>query len=469
MKKKFVYLDDVEKDPNYIKYFQKEQVFIDFFLNNAEENNIKIKVILDYFQENKSQFSFFVFLFDFYLRIRMHKSEFLIQLVNSFFNHFPNEKDDFLTKLQKVDFLYSFLCFKGIIKQKIESDVNLEDLFENFKPGTMQFIIQNDLIEDFQKLVLMNENFDYNAKITIHKCFIGSSIARYPLDPKLDYLEYLSYIEFAALTGSIKCFKYLYLNNALPNNDPEELNEICCYAIAGNNTEIIHILEQKGVNFNKECLNFSILFHHDNIINWLLINYQIDEKESMNSYNFKLGARHYKAFFYCINNYYDEYSSIESLSTALYYCLLPAIKYLIEVKGVSPEYRDELNQTPIFNLGYTIGGLPLARYLVENHHVDVNARDHYGRTPIMIACDNGNIEIVKYLCENGADLTLQDQEELTPFHHACIQGHIDIVKYFIEDRRLNINENGFKKKLQHYVNEKRNTDIYKYLASLSTN
>ena len=456
MEKKFAYFDDVEKDPDYIKYFQKDHSFIDFFFNSSEENNNKIKVILDYFQENKTQISFFAFLFDTYLMRRIHKSEFLIQLLTSFFTQFPNEKDDFLSKLKKLGFLYNFLCFKGIIKHDPELDYKDEGLFENFKPGTMQFIIQNDLIEDLQKCVLMNENFDFNNKITIHRYFIASYMG---------VNNYLSYIEFATLVGSIKCFKYLYLNNALPEND-DELNKICCYAIAGGNTEIIHILEQKGAHFNKECLNYSIFFHHDDLINWLLINYPIDEKEIV-YYQLYHNAMHYKAFFYFINNCYDEYATDESMFIASYFCLLPTIKYLIEIKGVSPDARDELNQTPLFNLGYSIGCLPIAKYLVETAHADVNARDHYGHTPIMIACDHGNIEIVKYLCENGADLTLKDQEKFTPFIWACLKDHINIVKYFIEERHFNINENDFKTKLLDYVNEKRHTEIYKYLLTCS--
>ena len=40
---------------------------------------------------------------------------------------------------------------------------------------------------------------------------------------------------------------------------------------------------------------------------------------------------------------------------------------------------------------------------------NVNARNLYHQTPLMIACVSGNLEVVKYLVERGADITLRDE------------------------------------------------------------
>src|SRR5690606_3597141 len=42
--------------------------------------------------------------------------------------------------------------------------------------------------------------------------------------------------------------------------------------------------------------------------------------------------------------------------------------------------------------------------LVEEQGLDVNAADNYGITPLMVAANLGDIEIVKYLISQGADL-----------------------------------------------------------------
>ena len=51
------------------------------------------------------------------------------------------------------------------------------------------------------------------------------------------------------------------------------------------------------------------------------------------------------------------------------------------------------------------GWLPSVRYLVEEHGLDVNARDHNGFTPLHHAAARGDVEVIEYLVEQGADVT----------------------------------------------------------------
>lgn len=51
------------------------------------------------------------------------------------------------------------------------------------------------------------------------------------------------------------------------------------------------------------------------------------------------------------------------------------------------------------------GWLPAVRYLVEVHGLDVNARDHDGYTPLHHAASRGDMEVIRYLIERGADPT----------------------------------------------------------------
>ena len=53
-------------------------------------------------------------------------------------------------------------------------------------------------------------------------------------------------------------------------------------------------------------------------------------------------------------------------------------------------------------------------------------------TPLYIACKNGNINVVKYLVENGADINKKNKDKWTPLFIACYKEHIPIVKYLVE-------------------------------------
>ena len=52
------------------------------------------------------------------------------------------------------------------------------------------------------------------------------------------------------------------------------------------------------------------------------------------------------------------------------------------------------------------GWMPAMRYLVEVHGADVNARDHNGYSPLHDAAARGDVEMIRYLVEHGADVTV---------------------------------------------------------------
>lgn len=51
------------------------------------------------------------------------------------------------------------------------------------------------------------------------------------------------------------------------------------------------------------------------------------------------------------------------------------------------------------------GKADMVKFLVE-HGADINAQDNEGWTPLHAAACCGNLAIVKYLCQKGADLSI---------------------------------------------------------------
>ncbi|ETR68205.1 MAG: hypothetical protein OMM_10763, partial [Candidatus Magnetoglobus multicellularis str. Araruama] len=66
--------------------------------------------------------------------------------------------------------------------------------------------------------------------------------------------------------------------------------------------------------------------------------------------------------------------------------------------------------------------------------VNIAAHDSEWNTPLMKASENGHLEIVKLLIENGADISIQQSiaPEYTALIVASIKGHLEIVKYLVE-------------------------------------
>jgi uncharacterized protein len=59
------------------------------------------------------------------------------------------------------------------------------------------------------------------------------------------------------------------------------------------------------------------------------------------------------------------------------------------------------------------GWLPSVRYLVEELGADVNVRDHNGYTALHHAASRGDLELIRYLVEQGADVTVVSREGQT--------------------------------------------------------
>ncbi len=80
---------------------------------------------------------------------------------------------------------------------------------------------------------------------------------------------------------------------------------------------------------------------------------------------------------------------------------------------------------------------------------------------LYIACQEGHIDVVKYLVEHGSTIDKEDKNGITPLSVACEIGNEDIIQYLIK-QGANVNKNFFNKYnskiielLQKYEKEKR--------------
>lgn len=83
---------------------------------------------------------------------------------------------------------------------------------------------------------------------------------------------------------------------------------------------------------------------------------------------------------------------------------------------------------------------------------DINKINYaYKYTPLHIACEEGNLLIVKFLVENGALLNTKDCLGNTPLHDAVKEGNLNIVRYLIKNKaNLNVYNNSYNTPL-HYA------------------
>ena len=185
-------------------------------------------------------------------------------------------------------------------------------------------LIQKDLIDDFVKYV--------NQVSYPLDSIINQSI--YETNNFLLKEEEISLIEYAVFFGSIQIFNFLKLNEV------KLTPSLWLYAIHGKNGDIIHSLEENGINPNnnsyKECLNESIKCHHNDIANYILDHYLSNEKENLNDIMVN-SLKYY--------NLYFEQKDLINESSFFYLC---KYDYYIPVTILLNEKDIDINTTIIY-------------------------------------------------------------------------------------------------------------------------
>lgn len=113
------------------------------------------------------------------------------------------------------------------------------------------------------------------------------------------------------------------------------------------------------------------------------------------------------------------------------------------------------------------GHIDVVKYLIENGS-DVNKVMDYAETALMYASTSGELEVVKYLSENGADINARTDFFESALIKAIMYGHLDVVKYLSESG-VNINHDKDKwggRSILSIANDSENTEIIEYLKGI---
>ena len=309
------------------------ETIINININNREEAT---KRVLE-FVEKSGSLPFVVGCIGKAAEIRPKERESIMFLINAIIERFGSIQKDDLNYVLK-----DMLQVKGIIPK--DKYFQNEHVFDFAEKGTVGRAIFDDDVESLTKLLSTQTKEESRKMININTFFLRVQ------DP--------SPLECSALFGSVKCFKYLMMNE-------EDIKEDTCkFAIAGGNIEIVHLCEQKGMTF-EGCLNVSVNYHRFDLFEWL------------------------------DSHFHTEY--IE-LSNCIFYQNEPIFYFNVSRGANVEENYNSYGKTALIAASEE-GHLEVVKYLVEQCHANVEAKDNDGYTPLIRASENGHLEVVKYLVE----------------------------------------------------------------------
>lgn len=108
-----------------------------------------------------------------------------------------------------------------------------------------------------------------------------------------------------------------------------------------------------------------------------------------------------------------------------------------------------------------INNLDFIKILLNNGaDIDKGSQgDNYGNTALMIAAWHGRLDIVKYLVEQGACCNQQDFNGFTPLIKACIRKHPEVILYLFNKTDRNIHDRYNYKTAKDYAVQIDNVDV----------
>ena len=82
------------------------------------------------------------------------------------------------------------------------------------------------------------------------------------------------------------------------------------------------------------------------------------------------------------------------------------------------------------------GNMVMVKELLEIPEIKVDQKDKHGNTPVHAACVGGNKDVVESLIEHGADFKLKNVHEMLPLHVAVVENHLEVVEMILTNDRL---------------------------------
>lgn len=144
------------------------------------------------------------------------------------------------------------------------------------------------------------------------------------------------------------------------------------------------------------------------------------------------------------------------------------LKYLMSLPEIDMNKCDETKyRLPPISHAVQINNLEFIKILIENGaDIDKGSQgENYGNTALMIAAWHGRLEIVKYLVEQGACCNQQDFNGFTPLIKACIRNYPEVALYLFDKTDRNIHDRYYYKTAKDYALKIDNMELkYKFIS-----
>ncbi|OHT08740.1 hypothetical protein TRFO_04852 [Tritrichomonas foetus] len=408
------------------------------------------------------------------------------KLFKSLLKIFEKEKNNWIFPEYLAKKLFLLNLLKNNRDNSQKDSVNNEEI-EN----KMNEVSNNDFYNEFRKNgfepnsifdairrddISALKEFGSNPLFNIEEIMESSPFVPYPI---LQYKPRL--IHIAAFFNSIKCFKYLLLNEADIESSDEAGYTTIHFAVAGGSVEIIRILEQQQFIIFNGTPQVAAQFHQKEILEWLT-----EEKfNNISEYDQKYGALSFNAaisnnvglLLYLEENNVDLDTPNPSGSSPLHfacsYGCFDAVYFLLSRPKINSSRIDNNHDTALHIATY-FGCVGTARLLdsvnsklatikngnnyasvqaaaifghdqilytlIKHKNIDINCATKGNCTLLHLAVINGHFASTKIILSRpGVFISPKDNDGNTPLHYAARKNFYNCARILLKQDGINVN------------------------------
>lgn len=226
----------------------------------------------------------------------------------------------------------------------------------------------------------------------------------------------------AAYSGSTNVFKFLLDEGATTRSRNSDGETVLQHAIAFRKLDMAKYLVQIGLDVNtKDKRGFSPMHTTAYVGDVAIVDDLRRAGADVNSTNWHKETPLHLAAVYDHTNCLQELLKAganpnmrdDEGSTPLSYAKSPtAVDLLLKAKA-DPNIADSSKYTPLSGVVVRNAGISFVKLLVQGG-ADINKRIDHERTAIFNAIPDDNVDVFRFLVENGADLSVKDDDGETP-------------------------------------------------------
>ena len=428
-----------------------EEFCTSIFNINVETIQLVYNKVNEYLSKHNNDIKF---VFNCILRasiVRSSKIELYQQLIMHLATSYPIYFDSFRTmKWIKISSplptfvaepIYAKIASFLLKDSNFATDEERNSFLQDFELDSFPHYIKYDMLENVQE-ISSAPVFEFEQTINFNNPATQEMYRSIVVDREspLFYNISMSFtpLSLACFFGSLKCFKYFLLNGC---SIPDQAT-LC--AVHGNNTQIIHILEQKNQPFSQFCFEYAILNYHNEIADWLLLHFRC----SIPTLSAIIPSFNIKAYnFVYLNTYILQQSTI--MSTIQSNSQQQQSQPQSQPKELQPSKNNPIDDNLVeLDIACQLGFLEIIKFIFENKKLFPDILTHFKTKKKLMqilsehlssVCQSGCFTAYEYIInqyaeyiDDIADFQFRNKKAKQAIFSATMSGSLKIINSLLE-------------------------------------